>query len=288
MPQYRDYFLDRTNENARLLHQHEQFKALIGGRLVPPEVDVSTARRVLDLACGPGGWALDFARTYPQAQVIGVDASEIPLGEARRLAIRDHLSNALFREMDLTNPAGLPFPDASFDLVWARVVFMHLPVASWEPLLREIYRVLRPDGAFVALDTDATSGSHSSPKVRQLTELLTTLLLKAGRMPRFGALGPGLLRRAGFERLYTHPLIHSLTFQQGDVPVPEDVHQAQLNALSGIYNARAAMVHMGLITAEEFDELFEAVIQEFEHDPDQVAVGIDFLLSARKPGERDS
>jgi len=282
MPQFRDYFLDQTNENTRLLRQHEQMKALVGG-LVPPEIDPTTARRVLDLACGPGAWALDFARTYPQAEVIGIDASEIALGEARRLAVRNHVTNALFREADVTSEAGLPFPDNAFDLVWARMFINHLRVAAWQPLLREIYRVLRPNGAFVTLDIDATSGSFSCPEYQRLKQLTATLLIKGGRMPRFGPLGPGMLRRTGFVQLYTRPLIQELSCQQGDRPIPESIYQAQANMLSLIHNARPAILSAGLISAREFDRLYEATIDTLEHDPDQVIIEFLFLLSARKP-----
>jgi SAM-dependent methyltransferase len=283
MPQFRDYFLDQTNENTRLLRQHEQIKALIGG-LVPPEIDLSTINRALDLACGPGGWALDLARTYPQVQVVGVDASEVALGEARRLAIRDHLSNALFREVDLTSEAGLPFPDSHFDLVWARLLFGHLPTRTWELLLREVYRVLRPNRAFVAVDVDWMSGSFSIPEYERLKQLVNTLLIKGGRIPRFGVLGPALLRRIGFDRLWTRPMIYAFSFQQGDQPVPESIRRMQANVLGLIHNARTAILNAGLISAEEFDQLYEEAYQKIESDRDAVMVELLYTISGRKPG----
>jgi len=282
MPQFRDYFLDQTNENARLFRQHEQLKTLIGG-LVPAEIDPTAVHMALDLACGPGAWALDFARTYPSAEVIGIDISEIPLGEAWRRAVQEHLANVRFREADLTSAAGLPLPDNQFDLVWARAVFLHLRTDSWEPLLREVYRVLRPDGAFVVVDTDAMAGSTSNEPYRQLEQLLTTLLIKGGRMPRFGPLGPGLMRRVGFERLYVRPYLLTWSYQQGDQPIPEEVRRGQANVLSALYNARPALISAGLITREEFDQLYEDACQRMEHDPDQVTIELLFSISGRKP-----
>ena len=41
---------------------------------------------------------------------------------------------------------GMPFDDASFDLVWAESVMEH--VAAPDRVFREVYRVLRPGGAF--------------------------------------------------------------------------------------------------------------------------------------------
>jgi ubiquinone/menaquinone biosynthesis C-methylase UbiE len=284
MSQSDDYLLDQTNENTRLLRQHQQLKALIGG-LVPPEIDPSRVHSALDLACGPGAWALDFARTYPQAQVVGVDIAKIALAEAKRLATREHLANVSFAELDIARAEGLPFPNSYFDLVWARAVFMHLPAASWEPLLRELYRVLRPNGAIVIVDTDAQSGSTSNAEYQRLRELLITLAARTGRTARFGPLGPGLLRRAGFGQIYMHPLLQEWSLQQGDRPVPEDIRRAQANALSLIANGRAAVVGAKLISAEEFDQLFEAATQKFANDRDQVLLEILFVISGRKPAE---
>jgi ubiquinone/menaquinone biosynthesis C-methylase UbiE len=47
----------------------------------------------------------------------------------------------------------LPFPDESFDVVSATEMLHHLPnPAVLEPVLREVHRVLRAGGRFVALD----------------------------------------------------------------------------------------------------------------------------------------
>jgi ubiquinone/menaquinone biosynthesis C-methylase UbiE len=282
MPQFGDYFLDQTNENARLLRQHEQMKALIGG-LVPSEIEASTVRQALDLACGPGAWALDVARTYPQAEVTGVDASAIALAEGRRLASREHLDNVHFRGLNLTEATELPFPDNSFDLVWARMLFNHLRVAAWEPVLHEVHRILRPDGAIVVVDIDAFSGAISNAEYQRLKDLVNTLLVQSGRMPRFGALGPAVLRRIGFNRLWTRPMLYPCSLQQGDQPVPEWIYRMQANLIGVVRNARAAILDAKLISAEEFDHLYEAALQKFEGTNDEVLVELVFAISGRKP-----
>jgi len=281
MPQRRDYFLDQTNENTRLRRQHELMKTATGW-LVPPEIDPDAVHDVLDLACGPGSWALDFARAYPCARVVGVDRAKIALVEARRLAARENLSNVEFQEVDILGEAGLPFPDSRFDLVWARALFLHLPVATWEPLLHEVYRVLRPNGAFVALDNDGMSGSTTNEAYRRLNELLTELLIQNGGMPRFGPLSPGILRRVGFERLWMRPHYQALSSQVGDRPVCLETQRAWSNALNALYNARTAIVEAGLTTVEEFNRLFEEACRVFEEDPDQVTIELAFMVSGRK------
>lgn len=282
MPQFRDYFLDQTNENARLLRQHELMKALMGGP-VPAEVELSTVRRALDLACGPGAWAIDVAQTHPQIEVIGVDASEIALAEARRRAKRQHLANAHFRNMDITDEEGLSFADSSFDLVWARATFFHLRFTAWEPLLREIYRILSPGGAFVALDYDPMGGSTSNIPYKRLKELVNTLMEKNGRLLQFTTLGPGILRKVGFVRLYARPLVQIYALPQDDQPLSDEMRRTQANALTALRNARSALLSARLVTGEEFDQLYEAAYERFEHDLDQITIGLAFTLSARKP-----
>jgi SAM-dependent methyltransferase len=48
---------------------------------------------------------------------------------------------------------GIPFPDASFDLITSQWVLEH--VTQPESFLNEVARVLRPDGAFVSLTVNA-------------------------------------------------------------------------------------------------------------------------------------
>jgi SAM-dependent methyltransferase len=51
-----------------------------------------------------------------------------------------------------STPVGVPYLDASMDLVTAVCVYHHVPVEEREPLSREIARVLRPGGWFVIVE----------------------------------------------------------------------------------------------------------------------------------------
>jgi SAM-dependent methyltransferase len=98
-----------------------------------------TGRRVLDAGCGAG--ALAAALLDRGATVAGVDSSRAMLKlAAARLAGRADLHQA-----DVRDP--LPFPDEAFDIVVASLVMHYL--RDWEPTLRELHRVLGPDGRLV-------------------------------------------------------------------------------------------------------------------------------------------
>ena len=57
----------------------------------------------------------------------------------------------------------LPYPDSSFDVVTSTMTFHHLPVPVKERGLREIHRVLKPQGRFFLCDllTCYRSGKRS-------------------------------------------------------------------------------------------------------------------------------
>jgi 2-polyprenyl-3-methyl-5-hydroxy-6-metoxy-1,4-benzoquinol methylase len=92
-------------------------------------------RRVLDLGCRYGALTRAYARGN---EVIGVDVDREALAEAAKLGIETQWA-------DVDEP--LPFDDASFDVVVAAEVLEHLSEPRW--LVREVARVLRPNGTFV-------------------------------------------------------------------------------------------------------------------------------------------
>lgn len=102
---------------------------------------------VLDLACGPGNFSRQFARTVgPQGLVVGVDASRTMLergGEELRLA---DPGNLVLVQGDA---AALPFVDHCFDgaCCFAALHLFADPFAA----LDEIARVLRPAGRIALL-----------------------------------------------------------------------------------------------------------------------------------------
>jgi tRNA G46 methylase TrmB len=99
------YVIDPENpgELARLTMQARIITEGMGG-LFPEGLTLPPAARVLDLACGPGGWVLDLARTYPDAEVIGVDISSTVVEYATVQAQTRRLANASFQVITI----GLP------------------------------------------------------------------------------------------------------------------------------------------------------------------------------------
>lgn len=93
---------------------------------------------VLDLGCGAGVEVVRFARGG--ARIVGADIA------ARAVALtRQNLEQqGLTARLEVADGEALPFPDASFDFVYAHGVVQY--TNDDRALVREVQRVLRPGG----------------------------------------------------------------------------------------------------------------------------------------------
>lgn len=101
---------------------------------------------VLDVGTGTGAVAVRAAVLVgPAGKLLGIDISREMLTLARQMAARLGLQNLEFRE---GLAEAIPAADASFDVVLASLSMMY--VIDRAAAAREIARVLRPAGRFVA------------------------------------------------------------------------------------------------------------------------------------------
>ncbi|MDI2031359.1 methyltransferase domain-containing protein [Saccharopolyspora sp. TS4A08] len=113
--------------------------------MVIDRLRVDDTHHVLDVGCGIGGPALRTARRTG-ARVTGITVSEAQIEQAKAVA----RSEGLRLDFQLADALRLPFPDASFDAVFALESMMHMP--DRRQVLGEIARVLRPGGRLVLTD----------------------------------------------------------------------------------------------------------------------------------------
>jgi ubiquinone/menaquinone biosynthesis C-methylase UbiE len=99
-------------------------------------VDLS-GKDVLELGCGAG--AMSFALERRGGVVTGIDIDPRALDVARRWG-QHRKSNCTFLQCS----SEIPLPSAAFDVVYSSSTFEH--IAEPEVMLRELARVLRPDG----------------------------------------------------------------------------------------------------------------------------------------------
>jgi demethylmenaquinone methyltransferase / 2-methoxy-6-polyprenyl-1,4-benzoquinol methylase len=120
-------------------------------RRLAAEAAVRPADRVLDAACGTGDLAIADVRAGA-GRVVGLDFSERMLERARRKAV---LRNDVL-EWVQGDLLALPFADATFDA--ATVGFGVRNVEDLALGLRELRRVLRPDGRVAILEITQPRG----------------------------------------------------------------------------------------------------------------------------------
>jgi ubiquinone/menaquinone biosynthesis C-methylase UbiE len=90
-----------------------------------------------DVGCGTGRWVIEMARTFPGAQVVGLDIEPPQSGQILP-------PNARFVQANLLD--GLPFADRSFDFTHQRLMVLAIPAAHWSAVVGELVRVTHPGG----------------------------------------------------------------------------------------------------------------------------------------------
>jgi ubiquinone/menaquinone biosynthesis C-methylase UbiE len=121
-------------------------------RHIRPRLFEGLAGRILDAGVGTGR---NVAYYPPETDVVGIDLSPAMLARANRRASTLGRKVEL-HEMDVTQ---LAFPDQSFDGAVASFLFCVLPNELQVPALREIERVLKPDGTLRLLEYVRPTGA---------------------------------------------------------------------------------------------------------------------------------
>jgi ubiquinone/menaquinone biosynthesis C-methylase UbiE len=258
------YFLDAENaaEMARLMRQDRDLTQALGGPI--PEIqDLSQIHDALDIACGPGGWAFELARVQPHIRVTGFDISHLMIEYAKMQAQRQDYNNLRFLEHDALQ--SFPFPDNSFDIVNARLIFGFMPFAAWPRLLRECVRVARPGGRIrlSEYEVPVSNGIYSE----RMTALYTEALRRAGKsfspdgrhiatLPMLGR----LLRDADCINIQNHASIF-------DLSAGTEGHSHGYDNLMVIYKlVQPMLVKTGVATQGEVDVLYTQVMEEMQQE----------------------
>ncbi|KAG8916569.1 hypothetical protein FRC01_002989, partial [Tulasnella sp. 417] len=138
-------------ERDRLDLQHEMLKSAVGGlylareavqRALSSRVDGSNPK-VLDIGTGSGKWAVDMAKEFPHAEVVGLDLVPVhPSSEAP--------PNCQFILGDCTAFLDDPLYENTFDMIHARCIMPGVP--NYRKLLQHIWKALRPGGVFFVIE----------------------------------------------------------------------------------------------------------------------------------------
>ena len=182
------------------------------GNVVSSPPGARECERLLDVGCGPGRLAILAATvTGPGGESRGIDPAPEMVELARRKAARAGVP----ARFDVGAIETLPYPDDHFHVVLSSLMLHHLPDELKDRGLREVRRVLRPAGRFVAVDFGASPGDG-------LGHLLCVLRLRTGRdhAERLRE----ALRATGFEAVEMGPTGHrALAFVRGRKPTAPSI-----------------------------------------------------------------
>jgi ubiquinone/menaquinone biosynthesis C-methylase UbiE len=254
------YMMDAENvaEMARLIRNAREISQTIG--LCPKEITLADKQTILDIACGPGEWAIEIAHLLPTSRIMGIDISQIMTRYAHLTAQDQQLLNTQFRIMDATQP--LDFPDSSFDLIHARLIEGFLSRDDWPKLLADCFRLLRPGGVICTVEID-NMGSNTSPALTHYNTLFVEALRRAGKSFTTSGDATGvlavqarLLQNAGFTTI--HSQAHSFNYSTG-MPAHKTVYE---NFATMLQLLQPLITHCKLATTEDLRRLRTLALEE--------------------------
>ena len=123
-------------------------------------------KSILDIGCGCGGAAFHLIKKYKAKSVEGIDPEYLVIETANKLAKKNNLSELTTFKQIKTGP--LQYPDGSFDVVFSKEAFLHIP--DKEVLLKDVHRVLKPDGLVIVSDWMRIDDNPPSAQMKEYIE----------------------------------------------------------------------------------------------------------------------
>ena len=210
---HNDIIVSQFTKQALPFSQMAQHSNHYGLELMFELSDPQIDDNVLDVACGPGIIACEFANNVNH--VTGIDITPAMIEEAINLQRERKIENVNWKLGDVTR---LPFEDESFSLVVTRYSFHHL--IEPKQVLAEMTRVCKPNGKLLIIDVtpdkDKIEAYNDVEKLRDSshTGALTFEKLK------------GLMHEAGLTKLISkhHELEMGLeSILKSSFPNPADI-----------------------------------------------------------------
>lgn len=161
--------------------------------LLVQEVNPKPAEAILEFGFGTGANLLLVKKQNPACDLRGLDIDP----KVREIAAYKLTKKALEITLDLYDGGTFPYQDNSFDKVYSCLVFHQLDAETKLKCLREIHRVLKPNGELVVGDW-----GKAQNKLMRLTFGLVQLL-DGFRTTNDNVKGrmPGLIEQAGFKNV---------------------------------------------------------------------------------------
>lgn len=136
-------------------------------------VDQTNPKSILDIATGTGDLAIALAKTNAD-KIIGLDISSGMLEIGKQKILKEKLENTI--DMVLGDSENMPFEENTFDAI--TVAFGVRNFETLEKGLKEILRVLKPNGIFVILETSVPTKTPFKQGYKIYTKYILPLIGK--------------------------------------------------------------------------------------------------------------
>ncbi len=164
-------------ESHRLDFQHYALHAYFDTNFFAPLAQPASGAGpsgILDVACGTGRWAVEMARVFPHARVVGID---IHMPEQHYLEALGTLPpNYTFQLGNILEP--LPFADGTFTYTHMRFMVTAMPAEKWPQVVGELARVTASGGWVELIEGDLPV--EGGPALDQLRAWLMQLVALRG------------------------------------------------------------------------------------------------------------
>ncbi|KAF4890696.1 Secondary metabolism regulator LAE1 [Colletotrichum fructicola] len=203
-------------EIDRLDMAHAMMVKAIGNRLFLAPLDRRNVKRILDTGTGTGIWAIEMGDIFENAEVVGVDLSNIQPTWVP--------PNVKFKVDDVESPW---VEDRKFDFIFCR--FMAASIADWPRLMENIYDHLQPGGwaEFHEMDPEVYSdvGSYTRDHVTwSWNQTFLEVMRISGRDPCPGPQVEVWAKQVGFKSTFHQKLKIPLG------PWPKSLYYQQLGS----------------------------------------------------------
>ncbi|KAJ7310934.1 S-adenosyl-L-methionine-dependent methyltransferase [Mycena albidolilacea] len=198
---YPGYLLTAAHESEqatrRLDEMHAAFTRYFGGELGPSPIAEVHPRKILDLGCGSGAWAIQAANQFPEAEVIAVDVSP--------LAHQQIPGNMRFKQLDLTKAWDLE--KQSFDIVHSRLVLTHVP--NGENVVKRSAQLVKPGGLLLIEDININCLVQTGgPATRLITSKVVEIWESRSADTDISRKYAGIMTSMGyFPRVHAHKIL---------------------------------------------------------------------------------
>jgi len=144
------HVFEKIYDNYDSMNSIISFKRHVAWRKdVLKRMNVKEDSHILDVCTGTGDWAIALTKVLGESgKVIGLDFSENMLKVAQDKQQQHQLEQLEFMH---GNAMELPFEDNTFDYVTIGFGLRNVP--DYETVLQEMYRVVKPGGKVVCLET---------------------------------------------------------------------------------------------------------------------------------------